>query len=63
LPVLKLLDNGVGDPGDQVRGDLDVIHLAQVGADVAGGMPRIQGDDAVVEPIEAGLALNARSSG
>jgi len=43
---------------DQVRADVDVVHLPQVGLDVAGGHPTpIQGDDAVVEPVQPGLAL------
>jgi hypothetical protein len=58
LPLGQFLDDGVGDSRDQVRRDLDVIHLAQVRPDVAGGHPaRIQGDDAVVEPLQSGLAL------
>ena len=39
LPLLQLFQYPIGDPGDQVQGDLDVIHLAQVRADVTGGHP------------------------
>ena len=64
LPLGELLDDGVGDPADQVRADVDVVHLPQVRLDVTGGHPTpVEGDDAVVEPVETGLAQPGRSSG
>jgi hypothetical protein len=44
LPFGQFFEHPVGDTADQVRGDVHVIHLAQVLPDVAGRhAPRIQG--------------------
>jgi hypothetical protein len=58
LPLRELVHHRVSDPGDQVRGHLHAVDLAQVRADVAGGHPaRIQRDDPLIEALQPGLAL------
>ena len=58
LPLGQLLEHTVGDPRDQVRRDVHVIHLAQVRADIAGRHPaRVQRDDPLAVPVQPGLPL------
>ena len=58
LPLPDLLENGIGDPADQIGRDLDAIELLQVALDLAHRHATgVETDDPVVETVEPGLAL------
>jgi hypothetical protein len=58
LPFPNLLEHGVGDPADQIGGDLDPVKLLQVSLDLANREPPgVKADDPIVEPVEPGLPL------
>ena len=58
LPFPHLVEDGVGDPADQVGRDVDGIEFAQVALDLADRhAPGVQRDDLVVEAVQAALAL------
>ena len=58
LPGADFLENGVGDPADQVRRDIDAAELLQMATDLqhthAAGVHR---DHLVVEAVDPGLAF------
>jgi hypothetical protein len=56
LPFPNLLEDGVGDPADQIGGNLNPVKLLQVSLDLANReAPGIEADDPIVEPMEPGL--------
>src|SRR5512134_1714474 len=58
LPLPNLLENGIGDPADQIGRDLDAIKLLQVALNLAHRHAAgVETDDPAVETVEAGLAL------
>jgi len=58
LPLADLVEDGIGDLGDQVWGDVDLVDVEQVGLDVAHGHAvGVEADHDLVDPIQAALAL------
>lgn len=58
LPLGDLLDHGVGDLGDQVRGDIGIVHLLEAGGDLPGSHALgIQAMDLVIHGRESYLVL------
>ena len=57
-PVPDVVHDRVGHPGDQVAADLHAVDLLEVRLDIAHRQAaRVQGEDLLVEPLEAALAL------
>src|SRR5712692_7098104 len=58
LPFPNFLENRIGDPADQIGGNLDPVELLQVRLDLANRQtPGIEADDPIVETVEPGLPL------
>src|SRR5439155_22147171 len=58
LPRLDVVEDRVGDLGDQLRADLGAVDLGQVALDLADRQPaRVERDDLLVEADPARLAL------
>jgi hypothetical protein len=58
LPLLQFVEHGIGDRRDQVRRNLHLIHLGDVGPDVAHRHPPgVHRDHSLVEPRQAARAL------
>jgi hypothetical protein len=58
LPLPHLLEHRVGDPADQIGGNLDPVKLQKVPLDLANRQtPRIEADDPIVKTVEPGLPL------
>src|SRR5205814_7562176 len=48
----------IGDPADQVRGNLNPVKLPEVALDLANRETAgIEADDPIIEPVEPGLSL------
>ena len=58
LPGTDIVHHRVGDLRDQIAADLNAVELLQEPLDLPGRQPpRIQGQDLLVEPLKAPLAL------
>src|SRR5205823_2222533 len=59
LPGLYILQDGIGDPADQIPPHRDSVELAQVSLDIPRREPtRVERQDLLVEPLKAPLALS-----
>jgi hypothetical protein len=58
LPRANLVEDGVGDPADEIGRDVDAIKLGQAALDLAHRQAAgVQAQDLAVEPVEPGLAF------
>ena len=58
MPLANLVQDGVGDPADEIGRDVDAVKLGQVALDLAHRHAAgVQAQDLVVEPVEPGLAF------
>jgi hypothetical protein len=58
VPLSDFLENGIGDPADQIGRDLDAIELLEVTLNLAHRhATRVERENPVVKTVEAGLAL------
>ena len=58
LPLAHLVQDGIGDPADEIGRDVDAVKLGQMAPDLAHRHAAgVQAQDLVVEPVEPGLAF------